>query len=106
VKEAPGTGHRPDATVVEPRVVRTGRPVVSGTPVTVDGVPGHFYDNKGAGMLTWTVSGVRLQLSAPSNVGPAPLVALANSLVHVSADDPRINPPANCDVPAGEVCPG
>jgi hypothetical protein len=80
--------------------------VVSGTPVTVDGVTGHFYDNKGAGMLTWTASGVRFQLSAPLNDGSASLVALANSLVRVSADDPRIKPPANCKVPAGEVCPG
>jgi len=56
--------------------------------------------------LTWTASGVRFQLSGPLDDGPAPLVTLAESLVHVSADDPRIKPPANCEVPAGEVCPG
>jgi hypothetical protein len=104
VKNAPAS--TPTAPSSNPASSATAGSVVSGTPVTVGGVMGQFYDNKGAGMLTWTASGVRFQLSAPSNDGPVSLIALANSLVHVSADDPRIKPPANCEVPAGEVCPG
>ena len=85
----------------------SSEPVVPGAPVTVDGVPARFYDDKDTGLLVWTASGLRFQFNGPlDGDGSASLVALADSLVHVSVDDPRIKPPANCEVPAGEVCPG
>jgi hypothetical protein len=60
----------------------------------------------GTGTLVWTDGNLLFQLNAPVAGGdPASIVKLAELLVQVPPTDPRIQPPANCKVPAGAVCP-
>lgn len=76
--------------------------------VAVAGTTGRFSDGKtGWGNLVWSQDGRIFELSAPiSGDDPSSLVQLAGSLVHVAPSDPRIVPPPNCDVPAGQICSG
>ena len=79
------------------------------TKVSVGGQPAGLMDlnGKGAGVLQWTRGDVNFQLIAPLADGSsASILALADSLVAVPADDPRIKAPAGCEVPAGDVCVG
>ena len=79
------------------------------TTVSVGGQPAGLMDlnGKGVGVLQWTRGDVNFQLVAPlANGSPASILALADSLVAVPADDPRIKAPAGCEVPAGDVCVG
>ena len=75
--------------------------------VTVDGHPGKFIGAKsGTGTLVWSDGNLLFQLNAPVVGGDSgSIVKLAEQLVAVAPSDPRIQPPANCDVPAGAVCP-
>jgi hypothetical protein len=77
-----------------------------GSPIDLAGVLGRYVGGKGGtGTLIWSIDGLTFDLTAPTNGDdPAALGAIARSLVAVSPDDPRIVAPANCRVPAGQVC--
>jgi len=77
-----------------------------GSPIDLAGVLGRYVSGKGGtGTLVWSIDGLTFDLTAPTNGDdPAALGAIARSLVAVSPDDPRIVAPANCRVPAGQVC--
>jgi hypothetical protein len=78
-----------------------------GTDVTVLGHQARLL-NKDAtyGVLLWQAGGLDFQVSGPMAGGHAEsLVALANSLIAVPVDDPRIVAPADCHVPPGSTCP-
>jgi hypothetical protein len=90
------------------RVTRAGLGPLDGdlssatfTPVTVAGHSAMLDASGGA--LVWRDGGAELTLSAPSSAGD--LVALADTLVAVPSDDPRIEAPADCRVPPGNTCP-
>jgi hypothetical protein len=83
----------------------SARPVAS-TPITVNGTQGYVVDKDGGfAMIGWTTGGAAITLGGPISGGDvASLVQVADALVLVSPNDPRIVPPANCQVPAGSVC--
>jgi len=58
------------------------------------------------GFVVWQAGGLDFQVSGPTagDSGDA-LVAIANALTAVPADDPRIVAPADCQVPPGSTCP-
>jgi hypothetical protein len=80
---------------------------VAATPVTVGSVEGSVIEKDGAyAVIAWTIAGAQIALGAPiSNGDIGPLVQVANSVVLVSAGDPRIVAPADCQVPPGSTCP-
>ena len=80
---------------------------VAATPVTVGSVEGSVFEKDGAyALIAWTIGGAQIALGAPiSNGDIDPLVKVANSVVLVSAGDPRIVAPADCQVPPGSTCP-
>ncbi len=82
----------------------SARPVAS-TPITVNGIDGYVFnkDNSYA-TIGWTKGGAAITLSGPASDGVQSLVTVADSLVLLSPDDPRILAPANCQVPPGSVC--
>jgi hypothetical protein len=76
------------------------------TTVAIGGHPGTFLAAGTGGVVVWAAAGDLFQITGPLADGkPDSLVALANALVAVPTDDPRIVAPANCQVPAGQVCP-
>ena len=83
----------------------SARPVAS-TPITVNGIEGYVFnkDNSYAS-IGWTSGGAAITLSGPSAGGVESLVKVADSLVLLSPDDPRIVAPADCQVPPGSTCP-
>jgi hypothetical protein len=84
---------------------RTASPVAA-VPVTIAGNAGLFFFKESYGSLIWRADGLSFQLSGPIVGGkPDALVAVAESLIAVPATDPRIVPPANCQVPPGSTCP-
>lgn len=79
---------------------------VAAIPLTIAGHPGWFFFKESYGSLIWRADGLSFQLSGPIVGGkPDALVAVAESLIAVPATDPRIVPPANCQVPPGSTCP-
>jgi hypothetical protein len=96
------------ASLASPGPVEQGvGPYATWQTVTVDGHSGRFLGAKsGTGTLVWTDGSLLFQLNAPVVGGDsASIIKLAEQLVAVPPTDPRIKPPANCDVPAGAVCP-
>lgn len=82
-------------------------PGVALTKESVGGQPAELMglNGKGVGVLLWASGGVNLQLIAPMTDGSSTsILALADSIVAVPANDPRIKPPAGCEVPFGGVC--
>ncbi len=76
------------------------------TSVMVGGHPGTFLPLGDDGVVAWAAAGDLFQITGPIVDGkPDALVALAGALIVVPTDDPRIVAPANCQVPAGQVCP-
>jgi endoglucanase len=80
---------------------------VAATPITVDGNEGYVFNKDSAyAMIGWTTGGAAITLSGPvSNGDVASLVQVADSLVLVAPDDPRIVAPGDCQVPPGSTCP-
>lgn len=82
-------------------------PSASASAVSVGGHQTAYFGSPDHGALDWVADGLQFRLSGPVDHGsPDQLLALANSLVAVAPDDPRITPPPGCDVPAGSVCKG
>ena len=81
---------------------------VASTPITVNGVDGFVFDkNGGFALIGWTTGGAAITLGGPvSNGDVKSLVQVADSLILVSPNDPRIVAPADCRVPPGNVCGG
>jgi hypothetical protein len=79
---------------------------VASTQITVNGVDGFVFDkDSNYAVIGWTTGGAAITLSgAVSNGDITPLVQVADSLVLVSPNDPRIVAPADCQVPAGSTC--
>src|SRR5664279_5171116 len=65
---------------------------VPATPITVGGTEGTVIEKDGAyALIGWAIGGAQIALAGPvSNGDFAPLVKLADSLVLVNPDDPRI----------------
>jgi hypothetical protein len=84
----------------------SARPVAS-TPITVNGTDGYVFDKQGSyAVIGWTTGGAAITLAGPVGHGDiASLVQVADSLVLLSPDDPRIVEPADCQVPPGSTCP-
>jgi hypothetical protein len=85
----------------------SARPVAS-TPITVNGIQGYAFGKDSAyASIGWTTGGAAITLDGPVSGGDiASLVQVADSLVLLSPNDPRIVAPADCQVPAGSVCGG
>jgi len=83
----------------------SARPVAS-TPITVNGIHGVVFNKEGSyADIGWTTGGVAITLNGPLSQGDiASLVQVADSVVLLSPNDPRIVAPANCQVPPGSVC--
>jgi hypothetical protein len=81
---------------------------VASTQITVNGVDGLVFDkDSNYAVIGWTTGGAAITLSgAVSNGDVTPLVQVADSLILVSPNDPRIVAPADCRVPPGNVCGG
>ena len=83
----------------------SARPVAS-TPITVNGIEGVvFSKDNGYAAIGWTNGGAAITLSGPASDGVQSLVTVADSLVLLSPNDPRIVAPADCQVPPGSTCP-
>jgi hypothetical protein len=82
-------------------------PPPDATPVTVGGHPGLLsgFNGHGVALIEWTADGNDIQLTGPVDGNPQSLLTLANSLIAVAANDPRVEAPANCRVPPGNTCP-
>jgi hypothetical protein len=80
---------------------------VAATPITVNGIEGFVFDKGGSyALIGWTTGGAAITLAGPvSHSDIASLVQVADSLVLLSPDDPRIVAPADCQVPPGSTCP-
>lgn len=80
---------------------------VAGTPITISGHEGFVIEQESSyAFIGWAVGDVQIALSGPVVHGDlASLVTVANALTLLSADDPRIVAPANCQVPPGSTCP-
>jgi endoglucanase len=80
---------------------------VAATPIMVNGIAGFVFNKDGAyAVIGWTTGGAAITLAGPvSNGDIASLVQVADSLVLVAPDDPRIVAPADCQVPPGSTCP-
>jgi hypothetical protein len=80
---------------------------VAATPITVNGIEGFVFNKDGAyAVIGWTTGGAAITLAGPvSNGDIASLVQVADSLVRVASDDPRIVAPGDCQVPPGSTCP-
>jgi hypothetical protein len=83
----------------------SARPVAS-TPITVNGIEGYVFMKEDAyAGIGWTTGGAAITLDGPVSKGDVQsLVSVADSLLLVSPNDPRIVAPADCEVPAGSVC--
>ena len=83
----------------------SARPVAS-TPITVNGIEGYVFSKDNVyTSIGWTTGGAAITLSGPvSNGGVASLVQVADSLVLLGPNDPRVVAPAGCQVPPGSVC--
>jgi hypothetical protein len=83
----------------------SARPVAS-TPITINGIEGYVFSKDSVyTAIGWTSGGAQITLAGPISKGDvASLVAVADSLVLVNPNDPRIVAPADCQVPAGSVC--
>jgi hypothetical protein len=84
----------------------SARPVAS-TPITVNGTQGFVFNKDGSyAVIGWTTNGAAITLAGPVSHGDiASLVQVADSVVLLSPDDPRIVEPADCQVPPGSTCP-
>ena len=84
----------------------SARPVAS-TPITVNGTQGFVFNKDGGyAVIGWTTNGAAITLTGPVSHGDiASLVQVADSVVLLSPDDPRIVEPADCQVPPGSTCP-
>jgi hypothetical protein len=82
----------------------SARPVAS-TPITVNGIQGFVFDKDSSyATIGWTTGGAAITLDGPVHGDLSSLLAVADSLALVSAADPRIVAPADCQVPPGSVC--
>jgi hypothetical protein len=90
----------------DPNALRLSPSPVAAVPVTIAGNAGWFFFKESYGSLIWRADGLSFQLSGPITGGkPDALVAVADSLIAVSATDPRIVAPLDCQVPPGSTCP-
>jgi hypothetical protein len=90
----------------DPNALRLSPSPVAAVPVTIAGNAGWFFFKESYGSLIWRADGLSFQLSGAITGGkPDALVAVADSLIAVSATDPRIVAPLDCQVPPGSTCP-
>jgi hypothetical protein len=80
---------------------------VAATPITVNGIEGFVFDKGGSyALIGWTTEDAAITLSGPVSEGDiASLVQVADAVVLVSPNDPRIVAPADCQIPPGSTCP-
>jgi hypothetical protein len=80
---------------------------VGATPITIGGSQGFLLDKESSyATIGWTTGEAAITLSGPVSHGDTQsLVTVADSLVLLSTDDPRIVAPADCQVPPGSTCP-